>query len=123
MMIWSTPTIKLVLKYLERGGVKVTTFSFGIDKSEFGQMVTEVILKVRMNGQGKEGFKKQVLFPKLVFIYDENLHGKGKELEHLFDKATLCSSKAMYPDYLSVSGEGYLGDMYKKYGRVISPMG
>ena len=112
-----------MLKYLERGGVKVTTFSFGIDKSEFGQMVTEVILKVRMNGQGKEGFKKQVLFPKLVFIYDENLHGKGKELEHLFDKATLCSSKAMYPDYLSVSGEGYLGDMYKKYGRVISPMG
>ena len=62
-MVQSTPTIKLVLKYLERGGVKVTTFSFGIDKSEFGQMVTEVILKVRMNGQGKEGFKKQVLFP------------------------------------------------------------
>ena len=29
----------------------------------------------------------------------------------------------MYPDYLSLSGEGYVPEMYKKYGRVISPMG
>ncbi len=29
----------------------------------------------------------------------------------------------MYPDYLSLTGEGYVPDMYKKYGRVVSPMG
>lgn len=85
-------------------------------------MVSEVILKVRANGHGKEGFEKPVLFPKLVFIYSEELHGKGKELEHLFDKAVQCSSKAMYPDYLSVDN-GYTGEMYKKYGKVVSPMG
>ena len=28
-----------------------------------------------------------VLFPKLSFFYDENLHGEGKELEWLFDEA------------------------------------
>ena len=29
----------------------------------------------------------------------------------------------MYPDWLSMSGEGYIAEMYKKYKRVISPMG
>ena len=29
----------------------------------------------------------------------------------------------MYPDYLSLSGEGYVPDIYKKYGKIISPMG
>ena len=31
--------------------------------------------------QGKERTKKPVLFPKIVFLYDENLHGPGKPLE------------------------------------------
>ena len=29
----------------------------------------------------------------------------------------------MYPDLLSMSGEGYIADMYKQYKKVISPMG
>ena len=29
----------------------------------------------------------------------------------------------MYPDWLSMTGEGYIASMYKKYGAVISPMG
>lgn len=29
----------------------------------------------------------------------------------------------MYPDWLSLTGDGYVAEMYKKYGRVISPMG
>lgn len=29
----------------------------------------------------------------------------------------------MYPDYLALTGEGYVPSMYKKYGKVISPMG
>lgn len=89
--------IKLNTVASSRGDYIFTTFSFGLDTSEFGQMVSEIILKVRKEGQGKEGFKKVMLFPKLVFIYSEDLHGKGMELEHLFDKAVACSSKAMYP--------------------------
>ena len=50
-----------------------------------------------MGGQGKEGYKKPVLFPKLTFLYDENLHGKGKPQEWLFNIAIDCSSKCMYP--------------------------
>lgn len=106
-----------------RGDYPFIAISFGIDQSRFGQMATEVCLKVRAGGQGKEGKKKPVLFPKLTFLYDENLHGKDKSLEYLFECAIDCSSKAMYPDFLSLSGKGYIPSMYKKYGKVVSLMG
>lgn len=106
-----------------RGDYPFTTFSFGLDTSFFGKMVSKTCMKVRMNGQGKKGHKKPVLFPKLVFLYDENIHGEGKEAEDLFEAGVECSSKTMYPDWLSMSGEGYIASMYKEYGKVISPMG
>lgn len=80
-----------------RGDYPFIAITFGIGTSKFERMATETILKVRMKGQGKTGFKKPVLFPKLTFLYDENLHGKDKELEYLFDIAIDCSSKCMYP--------------------------
>ena len=106
-----------------RGDYPFIAISFGIDTSKWGLMASEVVLETRKNGQGKKGFKKPVLFPKLTFLYDENLHGSGKEYEWLFDKAIDCSSKTMYPDYLSLSGNGYIPSMYKKYGKVVSLMG
>lgn len=106
-----------------RGDYPFTTFALGLGKSRFEQMVSVAALKVRKEGQGKKGYKKPVLFPKLVFLYDENLHGKGNELEYVFDLAIDCSSKAMYPDYLSLTGDGYVPSIYKKYGEVVYPMG
>ena len=106
-----------------RGDYPFIATSFGIGTGKFERMATEAILKVRMNGQGKKGFKKPVLFPKLTFLYDENLHGEGKELGYLFDVAIDCSSKCMYPDFLSLTGIGYIPSMYKKYGKVVSLMG
>lgn len=106
-----------------RGDYPFVAISFGIGQNDFERMATEVALKVRMGGQGKEGFKRPVLFPKLTFLYDENLHGEGKPMEYLFDIALECSSKTMYPDFLSLTGEGYIPSIYKKYGQVISLMG
>lgn len=106
-----------------RGDYPFTSISFGIDTSKWGKMASEVALKVRMNGQGKAGYKKPVLFPKLTFLYDKNLHGENKEMEDLFDVGIDCSSKAMYPDFLSLTGEGYIPSMYKQYGEVVSLMG
>ena len=106
-----------------RGDYPFTTFALGLGTSRFEKMVSIAALNVRMRGQGKEGNKKPVLFPKLIFLYDENLHGEGKELEDVFEAGVLCSSKAMYPDWLSLSGEGYVPEMYKKYGQVVYPMG
>lgn len=106
-----------------RGDYPFIAISFGLDTSKWGSMASEMALRVRMEGQGKKGFKRPVLFPKLTFLYDENLHGEGKELEWLFDIGVECSSKTMYPDWLSLTGEGYIPSMYKKYGVVVSLMG
>lgn len=106
-----------------RGDYPFIAISFGIGTSKWETMASEVALEVRKNGQGKKGFKKPVLFPKLTFLYDENLHGENKEFEWLFDCGIDCSSKTMYPDYLSLTGKGYIPSMYKKYGKVVSLMG
>lgn len=106
-----------------RGDYPFTTLTFGLDTTPFGRLAAKKCLEVRMKGQGKEGFKKPVLFPKLVFLYDENLHGEGKELEYLFELGLDCSMKTMYPDWLSLTGKGYVSEIYKKYGLAISPMG
>lgn len=106
-----------------RGDYPFIAISFGLDTSKWGSMASEMALRVRMEGQGKKGFKRPVLFPKLTFLYDENLHGEGKELEWLFDIGVECSSKTMYPDWLSLTGKGYIPSMYKKYGVVVSLMG
>jgi len=106
-----------------RGDYPFITITFGLGTSQFEKMFNKVILEVHKNGQGKKGAKRPVLFPKLVFLYDEELHGPGKECEDVFEAGIDCSAETMYPDWLSLTGEGYVASMYKKYKKVISPMG
>ena len=106
-----------------RGDYPFITMTFGTGTGKFAKIASITMLHVRRKGQGKKSCKKPVLFPKLVFLYDENLHGPGKELEDVFEAGILCSSKSMYPDWLSLTGEGYVAEIYKKYGAIISPMG
>ena len=106
-----------------RGDYPFITMTFGLGTGTFEKMASITFLEVHQKGQGKDGNKKPVLFPKLVFLYDENLHGEGCINEDVFEAGIQCSSKTMYPDWLSLTGEGYVADMYKKYGRVVSPMG
>ena len=106
-----------------RGDYPFVTFSFGVDTDPFAVMITKTILNVHREGQGKPGFKRPTLFPKLVFLYDKKVHGEGAILRESFLTAIRCSEKTMYPDYLSLSGEGYVPEMYKKYGKIVSPMG
>ena len=106
-----------------RGDYPFITVTTGLGEGEFEVMATLACLKTRAGGQGKKECKKPVLFPKIVFLYDENLHGEGKPLENLFHAGVECSKKTMYPDWLSLTGEGYVAEMYKKYKTVVSPMG
>ena len=105
-----------------RGDYPFITITFGLAKGT-GSWAAAAALDVRRNGHGADGKRKPVLFPKLVFLYDEALHGEGGQLSWLFEKAKDCSSVTMYPDYLSLTGEGYVPEMYKKYGKAVSPMG
>lgn len=106
-----------------RGDYPFITMTFGLDTTVFGHLASKTFLKVHSEGQGKKGHKKPVLFPKLVFLYDEELHGENCVLEDVFEAGIDCSCKTMYPDWLSLTGEGYVASIYKKYKKVISPMG
>ena len=100
-----------------RGDYPFITVTAGIGTGRFAKMATIQMLNVRRKGQGRKECKKPVLFPKIVFLYDENLHGPGKDLEDVFEAGVKCSAKTMYPDWLSLTGKGYIASMYSSMAR------
>ncbi len=123
---WQGIEYKLNTVGSSRGDYPFVTMTIGLATDKFGKMAAITLLNVHKEGQGKKGFKRPVLFPKIVFLYDKNLHGDGSEeypSADVFNAGIACSSKTMYPDWLSLTGNGYVPEMYKKYGRVVSPMG
>ena len=120
---WQGIEYKLNTVGSSRGDYPFVTVTLGLGTSRFEKMISISLLHVHRDGQGKEGHKKPVLFPKIVFLYDKNIHDTGCECEDVFEAGIDCSAKTMYPDWLSMSGEGYISSMYKKYKKVISPMG
>ena len=120
---WQGIEYKLNTVGSSRGDYPFVTVTLGLGTDLFEKMISISLLEVHQEGQGRKGFKKPVLFPKIVFLYDEAIHGPGAPCEDVFEAGVECSSKTMYPDWLSMSGEGYISEMYQKYGRVISPMG
>lgn len=123
---WQGIEYKLNTVGSSRGDYPFVTMTIGLATDKFGKMAAITLLNVHSKGQGKKGFKRPVLFPKIVFLYDKNLHGDGSEQypnADVFNAGIDCSSKTMYPDWLSLTGNGYVPEMYKKYGKVVSPMG
>lgn len=121
--------LKLNTVPCSRGDFAFTTLTFGtwdimmddLDR-DIMRMIGETILKTRMRGHGG----KQVVFPKLVFLYDENKINEDEDHKELFELAVKCSSKCMYPDFLSLTGNPEVNKVaqeYIKYGTVVSPMG
>ena len=120
---WQGIEYKLNTVGSSRGDYPFVTVTLGLGTDEFEKICSKTLLNVHANGQGKKGFEKPVLFPKIVFLYDSRIHGEGCECEDVFEAGIYCSSKAMYPDWLSLEPGSYVGDIYQKYGRVVSPMG
>lgn len=123
---WQGIEYKLNSVGSSRGDYPFVTMTIGLSTSKFGKMAAITLLNVHKEGQGKKGFKRPVLFPKIVFLYDKDLHGDGSEKypsADVFNAGIECSAKTMYPDWLSLTGDGYVAEMYKKYKRVVSPMG
>lgn len=117
--------LKLNTVPCSRGDFAFTTLTFGTWdimmndlNRDIMRMIGETILKTRMKGHGG----KQVVFPKLVFLYDENKINEDEDHKELFELAVKCSSKCMYPDYLSLN-HGKAADIYKRTGAITSPMG
>ena len=120
---WQGIEYKLNTVGSSRGDYPFVTVTIGLGTQRFEKMCNISLLNVHKGGQGRPGNKKPVLFPKIVFLYDEKLHGVGGECEDVFEAGVSCSTKTMYPDWLSMTGKGYISSMYKQYKKVISPMG
>lgn len=116
--------LKLNTVPCSRGDFAFTTLTFGtwdimmddLDR-DIMRMIGETILDTRMKGHGG----KQVVFPKLVFLYDEDKVNEDEDHKELFELAVKCSSKCMYPDYLSLN-HGKVADIYKRTGAITSPI-
>lgn len=100
----------------------VTLFMYLDENDEYineNAMIIEEILKQRYQGIKNEvGVYVTPAFPKLVYVLDENNCLKGGKYDYLTKLAVKCSSKRMYPDYISAK------KMRENYeGNVFAPMG
>lgn len=86
---------------------------------KYNAMVIEEILRQRLEGiKNEKGIWVTPAFPKLVYVLDECNCLKGGKFDYLTRLAVKCSSKRMYPDYVSAK------KMRENYeGNVFSPMG
>lgn len=100
----------------------VTIFMF-LDKDDpyidYTAMIIEEILKQRYMGiKNEKGVYVTPAFPKLIYVLDENNNLSGGKYDYLTHLAVKCSSKRLYPDYISAK------KMRENYeGNVFSPMG
>ena len=86
---------------------------------EENAMIIEEVLKQRYEGiKNSVGVYITPAFPKLIYVLDECNCLKGGKYDYLTKLAVKCSSKRMYPDYISAK------KMRENYeGNVFSPMG
>ena len=82
-------------------------------------LIIEEVLKQRLQGiKNEKGVYVTPAFPKLIYVLDEHNCLKGGKYDYLTHLAVKCSSKRMYPDYISAK------KMRENYeGNVFSPMG
>lgn len=82
-------------------------------------MIVEEIIKQRYQGiKNEKGVYITPAFPKLVYVLDEHNCLRGGKYDYITDLAVLCSSKRMYPDYISAKR---MKAIYE--GNVFAPMG
>ena len=86
---------------------------------EENAMIIEEILKQRYKGiKNEKGVYVTPAFPKLIYVLYEHNCLKGGKYDYLTKLAVKCSSKRLYPDYISAK------KMRENYeGNVFSPMG
>ena len=86
---------------------------------EENAMIIQEILEQRIQGiKNEKGVYITPAFPKLVYVLDEHNALKGGKYDYLTELAIKCSTKRMYPDYISAK------QMRENYeGNVFSPMG
>lgn len=116
-----------------RGDYPFSTITFGAwnaidnrteDDDEILSAICNAILHQRIVGHGG----LPVVFPKLVYLWDEDLINENERAAEVFDECVKCCAKRQYPDMLSLTGDpehNSVAQQYLESGRkcVVSPMG
>lgn len=85
--------------YTSQGQTPFTTLGFGLGTNWIEREIQQSILKVRIEGLGKE--KRTAIFPKLVFTLKDGVNLKDSDPNYDIKQLALeCSTKRMYPDVL-----------------------
>lgn len=82
-------------------------------------LIIEEILKQRIQGiKNEAGVYITPAFPKLIYVLDEHNCLNGGKYDYLTKLAVECSSKRMYPDYISAKKmrENYEGEVFSCMG-------
>ena len=122
-----------------RGDFAFTTITFGQwdanepDEDDDGEIklhkdkewlmeIGKAILRTRRNGHGAN--HHPVVFPKLVYLYNQKQIDEDWYSRQLFDEAVKTSAQCMYPDYLSLSSKyGTVSRLFQEEGAITDPMG
>ena len=86
---------------------------------EENALIIEEILKQRLEGiKNEKGVYVTPAFPKLIYVLDEHNCLKGGKYDYLTKLAVKCSSKRLYPDYISAKKmrENYEGNVFSCMG-------
>lgn len=105
------------------GQAPFVTLFLNLDKKDpyikENALIIEEVLKERLQGiKNEAGVYITPAFPKLVYVLDEHNSLNGGKYDYLTKLAVKCSSKRMYPDYISAK---IMREVYE--GNVFSPMG
>ena len=85
--------------YSSQGQTPFTSLGFGLGEGYFEREIQKAILKVRINGLGKE--KRTAIFPKLIFVLKDGLNLKSTDPNYDIKQLALsCATQRMYPDVL-----------------------
>ena len=85
--------------YSSQGQTPFTSLGFGLGEGLFEKEIQKAILKVRIQGLGKE--KRTAIFPKLIFVIKDGLNLKPTDPNYdVKELALKCATQRMYPDVL-----------------------
>ena len=85
--------------YSSQGQTPFTSLGFGLGEGYFEKEIQKAILKVRIEGLGKE--KRTAIFPKLIFVIKDGLNLKSTDPNYDVKQLALsCATQRMYPDVL-----------------------
>lgn len=82
------------------GQTPFLSLNFGLGTSWYAREIQKAILRVRIEGLGKE--KKTAVFPKLIFTLKDGINLKQEDDNYDIKQLAIeCATKRMYPDILS----------------------